>query len=58
MLSQRVAKLIEQVRSQNNPQLTLSVIIQLIKALYELISIFEVQVIEMQKKSTNQQTAK
>jgi len=58
MLSQRVARLIEQVRSQNNPQLTLSVIIQLIKALYELISIFEVQVIEMQKKSTNQQTAK
>jgi len=57
MLSQRVARLIEQVRSQNNPQLTLSVIMQLIKCLYELISIFETQIIEAQKKASNQSKA-
>ena len=58
MLNQRIAQLIEKVRAQNNPQLTLSVIMQLIKALYELINIFEIQAMELQKKSTNQRNTK
>jgi len=58
MSTHKIAQLIEKVRSQNNPQLTLSVIMQLIKALYELINIFEIQAMELQKKSTNQSTSK
>jgi len=53
MSTHKIAQLIEKVRAQNNPQLTLSVIMQLIKALYELINIFEVQTIEAQKKLSN-----
>jgi len=58
MNSSKIAQLIEKVRAQNNPQLTLGVIMQLIKALYELINIFEVQAMELQKKSTNQRNTK
>ena len=58
MSTHKIAQLIEKVRSQNNPQLTLSVIMQLIKALYELINIFEIQAMELQKKSTNQRNTK
>jgi len=58
MSTHKIAQLIEKVRAQNNPQLTLSVIMQLIKALYELINIFEIQAMELQKKSTNQRNTK
>ena len=58
MNSSKIAQLIEKVRAQNNPQLTLGVIMQLIKALYELINIFEIQAMELQKKSTNQRNTK
>jgi len=56
MLNQRVTELIDKVRKANNPQLTFSVICGMIKTLYELISIFEIQVMQAQQSSNTSKT--
>jgi len=50
-LSGKVVQLIRHLQEVNNPQVTLSVIITMIKGLYEVITIFEDQLLQQTKTS-------
>jgi len=50
-LSGKVVHLIRRLQEANDPQVTLSVIITMIKGLYEVITIFEDQLIQQTKAS-------
>jgi len=50
-LSGKVVQLIRRLQEVNDPQVTLSVIITMIKGLYEVITIFEDQLLQQTKAS-------